>query len=239
MNSVFGIPSKIAVLGGSSDIGRAIADALKAANPHAKVQPCGRREGETAFDAGNDTSAAEALMHAREAMGGLDAVIIAFGVLGREGERLDDPQASYNHAKINYAGAVAAGIAAANELTASGGGCIVYLSSIAGVRVRKGMSVYGSAKSGADAFYRAAGVKWGEKEITTLIVRPGFVRTKMTSELEEPFGACNPDEVAQACIEAISKPGGGVRIVYTSQILRIVAGLMRLAPGRVWNKLEK
>lgn len=239
MSSAFGYPSKIAVLGGRSDIGSAIVEELQERNPHAEVVLCVRnpRAGEVAFDAMVPGGAEAALEAAKFLLGDIDCIIIAFGVLGGEIENLEDSKRAGEVASINYAGAVEAGVASGTILSQRGGGIIVYLSSMAGVRVRGNMSVYGSSKLGADAFFQAAGTKWAQSGVRTVVVRPGYVRTKMTHEVREPFGAVEARDVAKAAGDAI---GGDkfLQVVYTSTLLKLVAKIFKIMPSSIWRRIK-
>ena len=57
---------------------------------------------------------------------------------------------------------------------------IVFLSSVAGERVRRSNFAYGASKAGADGFYLGLGEALREHGGHVLVVRPGFVHTKMT-----------------------------------------------------------
>ena len=61
-----------------------------------------------------------------------------------------------------------------------GHGVIVALSSVAGERVRRSNFVYGSTKAGMDGFYLGLGEALRGTARGVLVVRPGFVHTRMT-----------------------------------------------------------
>ena len=65
-------------------------------------------------------------------------------------------------------------------------GWIVALSSVAGERVRRSNFVYGSTKAGFDGFFLGLGEALREHGVRVLVVRPGFVKSKMTDGLERP-----------------------------------------------------
>jgi len=241
MHDAFGKARSIAILGGRSDIGGAIAKKIAGEFPGARITACVRGAGETEieFDGTDPDSARGALEAARNFMGDIDCVIVAFGDLASNSETLDDEVLAWESAVVNHAGAVAAGIAAADVLGARGGGSIVYLSSVAGVRVRSAMSVYGSAKRGADAFYRAAGKRWKDHNIATYVVRPGYVRSKMTKHVAPTIGATGPGEVAAAVVDAMSGAGAGVHVVYSSRLIRIIAAVMRMLPEALWQRISR
>lgn len=241
MHDAFGNARKIAILGGRSDIGRAIAEQLASEAPGARITACvrGADTTEIEFDGTDPDSARKALEAARTSMGDIDCVIVAFGDLASAGEALDDEVLAWEGVMVNHAGAVAAGIAAADVLGARGGGSIIYLSSVAGVRVRSAMSVYGSAKRGADAFYRAAGERWSVRNIATYVVRPGYVHSKMTKDVAPTIGATGPREVAMAVKAAMRGGGAGVHVVYGSTLIRVLAAVMRIMPGMLWQQISR
>ena len=57
------------------------------------------------------------------------------------------------------------------------------LSSVAGERVRRANFIYGSSKAGLDGFAQGLGDALAGSGAQVLIVRPGFVHTKMTEGL--------------------------------------------------------
>ena len=78
-------------------------------------------------------------------------------------------------------GAVSAALAASRLLQGQGHGTLVVLSSVAGVRVRRANFIYGSSKAGVDGFAQGLADALAGTAVNVLIVRPGFVHTKMTA----------------------------------------------------------
>ena len=72
------------------------------------------------------------------------------------------------------------GVLLANRLKDQAHGVIVALSSVAGERVRRSNFVYGSTKAGFDGFYLGLGEALRGTGVRVLVVRPGFVKSKMT-----------------------------------------------------------
>lgn len=184
------------------------------------------------FDA-LDTDGHAAMVDATfERFGDLDLVIVAFGVLGDQTDFDDDPAAAATAVTTNYVGAVSAGLAVANAIRRQGHGTIVALSSVAAVRARKSNFVYGSSKAGLDAFYQGLGDHLIGAGGRVLVVRPGFVHSKMTAGLPaQPF-ATGPDQVADAILAALQK---NVELIYVPGLLRYILGVMRLLPRPVWR----
>ena len=78
------------------------------------------------------------------------------------------------------------------------------LSSVAGERVRKANFVYGSTKAGLDGFAQGLGDALEGSGAKVLVVRPGFVDTKMTAGLPPAPMATTADDVADAVVRAMA-----------------------------------
>ena len=74
---------------------------------------------------------------------------------------------------------------------------LVVLSSVAGDRARRSNFVYGSTKAGLDAFAQGLGDALHGSGARVLIVRPGFVRTRMTTGLDEAPMTIDPEDVGR------------------------------------------
>lgn len=246
MNNAVKQPQTVLVLGGTSDIARAIVDAL--------VSPALRRvilavrdpglvddrpvgEAEVAiveFDATDVDGHPALIAGIADRFGDLDVVIQAFGQLGEPG--LDDPVAAARLAEVNYVGAVSTGLAVAAQLRRQGHGTLVVLSSVAGVRTRPSNFVYGSTKAGQDAFATGLGHALVGSGARVLTVRPGFVRSSMTAGMPEAPFSVDPSDVGDAVADAIRR---GRSVVWVPGVLRFVFGLLRYAPGFVWRRLDR
>ncbi len=240
-------PQSILVLGGASDIGRAIVKALDSPTLRTVVLAC-RTPAEVdvtglseraevvavAFDA-TDHAGHEAFIDSVAAThGDLDVVVQAFGQLGADNG--DDPQLAAHLAEVNYVGAVSSGLAVARRLKAQGHGTLVVISSVAGVRTRPSNFVYGSTKAAQDAFATGLGHWLHGSGATVLTVRPGFVRSSMTEGLAEAPFAVDPADVAEATVKGLRS---GASVVWTPGTLRFVFAVLRLVPGPIWRRLDR
>ena len=147
-----------------------------------------------AFDATDTAGHAAAIDEVFDG-GDVDIVLLAFGVLGDQAEAEADPDAAVTVATTNYTGAVSAGLRVATRLRMQGHGMLVVLSSVAGDRARRTNYVYGSTKAGLDAFAQGLGDALHGSGARVLIVRPGFVRTRMTAGMTEAPMTINPQDV--------------------------------------------
>jgi decaprenylphospho-beta-D-erythro-pentofuranosid-2-ulose 2-reductase len=250
MKNAFGEPQTVLVLGGTSDIGVAIVRALTspslrhvvlACRTPAKAEPIElalRRDGVTisvdTFDAANTGSHQAYIADVVSRVGDLDVVIMAFGVLGEQSEFDADPQAAVAAAHINYTGSVSAGLVVANQLRAQGHGQLVFLSSVAGERVRKANFVYGSTKAGLDGFAQGLGDSLEGSGASVLVVRPGFVHSAMTQGMKAAPFATTPEKVAAVTVAGLRS---GRRTVWAPGILRFVFSALRHVPGPIWRRL--
>ena len=249
MIDALGTPRQILLLGGTSEIGLAIVRRLLPADRTADVILAGRdpealtRAGATlpagrartrmvAFDAADLDGHARTVEEAW-AEGDVDVVIVAFGILGDQQALVDDPQAAAHLTTVNHTGAVSVGLHVARRLRAQGHGHLIALSSIAAERPRPSNFIYGASKAGFDAFFDGLGYELADHGVTVRVLRPGFVRTRMTAALEVPPLASGPDDVASAAVEGLGQTGVG----YVSVPHRALGVALRLLPRSIVQRL--
>jgi decaprenylphospho-beta-D-erythro-pentofuranosid-2-ulose 2-reductase len=166
--------------------------------------------------------------------GDIDVVVLGFGVLGDQSTFDDDPSQAVAAARTNYLGSVSAGLEVAARLRQQGHGTLVVLSSVAGERVRKANFVYGSTKAGLDGFAQGLGDALVPHGARVLIVRPGFVTTKMTAGMKAAPMSTTADAVAEAVTRAIAS---GKEVVWVPATLRFVFAGFRHLPRWAWRRL--
>ena len=252
MKDALGAVGSVLVLGGSSDIGVAIA--AKLAGPRratvvlagrhpqplessaAAVRAAGAGRVDTLpFDADDTGSHDDFLTKATKHAGGdLDVVVLAFGVLGNQSADEAGGDGAVRLARTNYVGAVSVGLAVARLLRAQGHGTLVVVSSVAGERVRRANFIYGSSKAALDGFAQGLGDSLAGSGAKVLIVRPGFVRTKMTEGLPVAPMSTTADEVARATGKALAS---GRQVIWVPGSLRAVFIVFRHLPRFVWRRV--
>ena len=249
MNDALGDPQSLLVLGGTSEIGQAVARRLVARRVRrvvlavrrpeavaafaAELEAMGAAVSVVAFDAAETSTHAAALGSVFDA-GDIDVTLMAFGVLGDQASFDLDPQAAVAAVHTNMTGSVSAGLVAAARLRQQGHGVLVVLSSVAGERVRAANFVYGASKAGLDAFAQGLGDSLAGSGARVLVVRPGFVRTKMTAGMKEAPLTTGPDAVADAVLDGLAK---GRHTVWSPPALRYVFAVMRHLPRSVWRRM--
>lgn len=238
------------VLGGASDIG--LATARRMVRGRARTVRLAVRSPEQAsaavaeltalgattvqavrFDA-DDTSSHAAFIEEVFGAGDIDVVLLAFGLLGDQLAAEKDPAAGVEVARTNYLGAVSVGLAVGERLRRQGHGTLVVLSSVAGERPRRANFVYGSSKAGLDAFATGLGDALVGSGARVLVVRPGFVVSKMTAGMEPVPFSTTPEKVADAIAAALAT---GAETIWVPGILRVVMSALRHVPRVVFRRL--
>lgn len=166
--------------------------------------------------------------------GGFDVVLVAFGVLGDQGQAEVDGDEALRIVQTNYTGAATAMLAASRSLVAQGHGTVVLLSSVAGERARRSNFVYGSSKAGADALAQGLADSLHGSGVHVMIVRPGFVHSKMTAGIGSAPMSATPEEVADAIVEGLERRAA---VVYAPAKLRFVFSVLRHLPRPVFRRL--
>jgi decaprenylphospho-beta-D-erythro-pentofuranosid-2-ulose 2-reductase len=242
---------RVVVIGGTSEIALAIVRALAKTTPR-EVALLGRDSGRLAQAAtalaragceqvstievnADQTGRHEAAVAAAfERLGGADIVVLAVGLLGERGGLPDDVPGALDVLRTNVVGAGSLLIQAARRLDAQGHGTLIVLSSVAGERVRAANVVYGAAKAGLDGLAQGLGDALRAHGVRVLIVRPGFVHTRMTHGLASPPLATTPDDVARAVVRALDR---GSAIVWAPASLRWLMLALRTLPRSIVRRL--
>ena len=251
MIDAIGRPQSLLVLGGSSEIAQAIVarlvpgrcrtvvlagrkgERLDEAVTRAKAAGADTAEA-VGFDATAVDTHADFASGVFEQFGDIDLVIVAAGVLGDQSVDELDPVAAASVITTNFTGVASAMLAVVARLRHQGHGRLVVLSSVAGERARKANFIYGSSKSGLDAFSQGLADSLVGSGVSVTIVRPGFVKGRMTEGMDPAPFATTPDEVADAVVAGIES---GAAVVYAPPVLRWVFTVMRHLPRAVWRRM--
>lgn len=245
---------RLLILGGGSDIGAAFVDRL-AGEGLERVVLAGRAGGslDTTAEAlstthgaldvrvadfdGDDTKAHTATLRTiSDDHGPFDTIVVAFGRLGPEFTIDLDPADMADLASVNFSGAVSATLASLDVLRGEPGARLVVISSIAAVRPRIGNIVYGSAKAGLDAFARELAAPAKKVGVDVVVLRPGFVHTRMTEGLEPAPFATTPDAVAEDLFQGLAK---GRAIIHSPNVLGPVGLVLKNLPSMLWRQISK
>jgi decaprenylphospho-beta-D-erythro-pentofuranosid-2-ulose 2-reductase len=169
-------------------------------------------------------------------IGGLDHVIIAYGVLGDQAIAEHDLIAAQSIIDVNFRSAAAWTLAAADVLERQGRGSLVVLGSVAGDRGRRSNYIYGAAKAGLATLVEGISHRFRGTGPRAVIVKPGPTDTAMTAGMPKggPLWA-TPEAVARI-VRRSADHGGPV--VYAPARWRLIMAIIRMIPTTVFNKMN-
>ena len=188
------------------------------------------------FDA-LDFDALEQLPHqVHEQSGEFDLVVLAFGYLGDQRTAERDTAAIARSLNVNFTGGAIALSHLANYLEERGKtGGIIGICSVAGDRGRQSNYLYGSAKGGLALFLQGLRNRLAATPVHVLTVKPGFVDTPMTEDLDGLFLVAAPAKVADDIVRAYEKKKD---VLYTPFFWRWIMLIIKLVPERIFKKLK-
>lgn len=195
------------------------------------------------FDA-TDLGSHEALLERAFAGRRVSHAVVAFGILGDQEQAWREVAAAQRLVQVNTTAAVGVGVGLGRLMTAQGGGDIIAVSSVAGVRVRRANLVYGASKAGMDAFYLALGdalardggaVVADERRVRVLVVRPGAVRSPMIAGRPRVALTVDPGDVARAAVATL----GRRRVVHVPRVFGPVMSASSLLPAPLWARITR
>jgi decaprenylphospho-beta-D-erythro-pentofuranosid-2-ulose 2-reductase len=243
--------TNVLLLGGTSEIGLAIVrrlaaqelvrpyligrDAVGLAASLEELRAAGCVEGGIGMtDAEHPAEHGAALDEAFAQPGGVDVVVHAIGQLGAQAGLDADHAEAVEILNVNVVGGGSLLIASLRRLRDQGAGTLVVLSSVAAERPRAGNAIYGAAKSGLDALAQGLADASAGSGVRVLVVRPGFVHTRMTAGLPAAPFSTTPEAVADATVRALAT---GAHTIWVPRILRLVFAVLRHLPRPLYRRL--
>lgn len=243
---------KAVILGGTGGIGRALAQRLaergdavfllgrseaelvKSAADLKARHPRQAEVGHALCDLESPEGFAAALDSADAALGGFDTVIVTAAMFATQADLEADVELTRRLTTANYANTVVFCEHARKKLLTRGGGHLVVFSSVAGERGRKPVAIYGSSKAGLSHYLESIDHKFHASGLHVLCVKPGFVKTSMTSGLKPPPFAGEAGAVAKDVVRALDRRKA---VVYTPGIWALVMWVIRSLPRSVMRKI--
>jgi len=252
MKNGVGVSQNIVLFGGTSEIGQAIlnrivqpgvarlvlvsrdieaasaaSDVIVESHPDLDVH-------HVRFDASDALAMPHVVAEIAEAIGDIDVAIIAQGVLNEGVDYYSDPSLLVSVANVNFTATMTLMYTLAGRMRAQGYGKIVLLSSVAGERVRRGNPVYGATKAGIDGFALALDHELSDSGVSVLVVRPGFVTTKMTAGMKKAPFSTDASSVAKVVEKGINS---NKTLVWAPSVLQWLFLLLKNLPIVIWRKL--
>lgn len=249
MRDATGNVQSIVVYGGTSEIGQAIVETFATAKLRSVVLACRQPEAAAKvlarwkarsidvrvepFEVTQPGTHPDLVNRILGAVGDIDLAVLAVGQLGAP-DVAASPVAAADLMAANLAGPTAVLLATAEAMRRQGHGTIVVLSSVAGERVRRSNYVYGASKAGLDALAQGLAADLAGSGVRVLVVRPGFVTTRMTAGMRPAPMATTPTKVAASVRRAVE---GTAEVIWTPAVLRPVFMVLRHLPTPLFRRL--
>lgn len=185
----------------------------------------------------SDNSACEPLVEqAFAALGQVDLILMAHGVLGDQKIAEQDVTAMQAIMQINAISSLSLLTLMANKMEQQGSGSIAYISSVAGDRGRPSNYVYGASKAIVSTFLQGLRARLAKSGVHVLTVKPGFVDTPMTAAIEKsgPLWA-QPEDIALGIERALDKRRN---TVYLPWFWRGIMAIITRIPEVIFKKLS-
>ena len=203
----------------------AAAQALRAAGGLVHALPCDLAQ----------SAAVQALADASVALcGGIDVLVCNAGVQGPAGPIGDTREDDFDHVMaVNLRSAMALTARLIPGMAERGGGSVILVASIAGLRGNKAIGLYGLSKAALAQLARNLAVEWGPRNVRVNAIAPGLIRTPLAAAMLADAGFMNrrlsltplrragePHEVAGVAVMLASAAGAFI----TGQTLVVDGG---------------
>jgi NAD(P)-dependent dehydrogenase (short-subunit alcohol dehydrogenase family) len=250
------VAKTVFITGASSGIGRALAlelarrgydlfltarrlDALEQVRSDIAAAAPARRVEIRRLDVTDDEDVARAIGEAAELLGRCDIVVANAGVSksGRVGEGA--AKQARLIVETNLIGAIATIDAAVELFRRQGGGQIVGVSSVAGIRGLAGSSSYSASKAGLTVYLESVRAETIEEPITVTTIAPGYIDTPLNRDVKSRPFVIDVEVGARIMADLIERGAGYAtvpRLPWTliAPLLRVLptSWLTRAAPQR-------
>lgn len=171
-----------------------------------------------------------------EKLGGVDHVLIAYGILGDQGQAERDLATAREILQVNFNSAAAWSLATANVLEAQGRGSLVVIGSVAGDRGRRANFIYGAAKAGLETLIEGIAHRFANKGPRAVLIKPGPTVTPMTDGMNRKGALWAKPENVAAIVHARAYRGSG--IAYAPGFWRYIMLIIRNLPAAIFNRME-
>jgi decaprenylphospho-beta-D-erythro-pentofuranosid-2-ulose 2-reductase len=249
MQGSTGVPQRVLVVGGSSEIGGALARAWLRRGTKSFViteRTTGRAAEliETLSSGGADVrrvnldvlepATIAAAVDEIWSEGDVDVVVIAIGLLRDQEAIEEDPTQAWEVLTVNSTATIQVALEVARHFESQQHGLLVLLSSVAGQRGRRDNYVYGAGKAAVDVFAEGLQQRFATSPVRVLVVRPGYVHSNMSAGVKPAPFAVTVDRSSQEILRAVA---AGKEVVWIPSLLAVFFFVFRLLPRRIWGRV--
>ncbi len=197
---IFSLKGKVAIVtGASKGIGKSIAEALAAFGATVvissrkqndidkvakSINAAGNRAIAIAANIGNFDEVKNLVEKTVETLGGIDIVVNNAATNPVYGASVETDQAAFQQIiKVNVQGIFELCKYALPTMKERGGGSIINISSIGGLRPEPGVGIYSVSKSALIQLTNVMALEWGRYNIRANSVAPGLIKTKFSEAM--------------------------------------------------------
>ena len=168
--------------------------------------------------------------------GSIDVALIAHGTLPDQDKCQRDVDLLLQEFSSNCLSVISIATLLANQMEEQQGGTLAVISSVAGDRGRQSNYAYGAAKSAVTTFCSGLRARLCKTGVNVLTIKPGFVETNMTKDLDLPKAlVASPNKAADDICKAIEK---GSNQIYTPNFWFLIMTIIKFIPEGVFKKLK-
>lgn len=170
------------------------------------------------------------------ALGAIDIALLAQGVMYKQEDLQNNTALIRGMYQVNLLSAIELLSALANYFEQQKKGSLLVISSVAGDRGRQSNYVYGATKAALSVFTDGLRNRLHRHGVTVVTVKPGFVDTPMTQDLEKggPLWA-TPEKIAEDMDKTIAKGGA---VLYTPWFWRYIMLIIKHIPEFIFRKMS-
>ncbi len=168
-------------------------------------------------------------------LGPIEVCLIAFGYMGDQREAEQDFEVARQVMEVNYTGAASIAEAVAAHMSERSEGAIIGISSVAGDRGRQSNYFYGSAKGAFALYLQGLRNRLHEEGVQVTTVKPGFVDTRMTFEMETAIPIASPEAISRAIYRAEQR---GKDTMYYPWFWAGIMGIIKAIPEAIFKRLS-
>jgi decaprenylphospho-beta-D-erythro-pentofuranosid-2-ulose 2-reductase len=176
------------------------------------------------------------LQAAWTALGAVDIGLVAYGSLPDPVRAAADDAYLIREFRINAESVLHCLAGLARRFQSQGSGVIAVIGSVAGDRGRAGNYLYGAAKAAIHAFASGLRAQLHPQGVHVMTIKPGFVATQMTADLNLPKRlTVDPDVVAARIVASVERRRD---VVYAPGFWWLIMAVIRALPEAVFKRLK-
>lgn len=187
------------------------------------------------LDFKNTDSFSHLINYIKEDFNEINEVLLAFATLPDNEALLSDSKALQEELSLNIISPLILLTEVSNIFKDKSCGTIIAISSVAGDRGRKSNFIYGATKSALSTYMSGLRNYLFDYNVKVINVKPGFVDTPMTSEIEKSKLFVKPEVIAHGIINAVRKEKDEV---YLPKFWLLIMLIIRNIPEKIFKRLS-